>query len=189
MFVGVVSISSGWVVVVVGGEDQNVVFINQFYQFWQMVVEQFQICCVVSDVMMVVSGGVKIDEVSEDDSFVVCFFYFFDGCVEQCVQFGGFYFFSDIVVGVDIGDFIYGYYVVVFFVDQFLQYGWCWWFYCQVVMVIGMLEVIGFVVYERMSNYVINVIVVFGQFFMCDFVQFIQFVEVKGFFVIGDLEY
>lgn len=167
---GMVSIGLVWVIVVVSGQDQNVIFIYQFYQFWQMVVKQFQVCGVVCDVVMVVSGRVEVDEVSEDDGFIVCFFYFFEGCVEQCVQIGCFYFFSDVVVGVDVGNFIDGYYMVLFFIDQFLQYSWCWWFYGQVVMVVGMLEVIGFVVDKWMCDYVVNVVVVFGQFFMGDFV-------------------
>lgn len=185
----VVSIGLGWIVIVVSGEDQDVVIVQQRYQFWQMVVEQFQICGIIGDVVMVVLGRVEVNEVGEDDGVIIRFFYFFDGGVKQCVQVSCFYFFGDIVVGVDVCNFIDRNYLVVFFINQFLQYGWCWWFNSQVVMVIGMLEVIGFVVDKWMSDNMIDIVVVVGQFFMGDFVQFVEFIQIESFFMVGNLEY
>ena len=173
----------------VGGEDQNVVFPNQLHQLRQTTVEQLQTRRVASDVATVAPGGVKIDEVSEDDSLVARFLHLFDGRVEQRVQPGGFHFLSDAAVGVDVGDFTHGNHVAVFLVDQLLQHGRRRRLDRQIVTVTGTLEVTGFVANKRTSNHAANVIAAFGQLFTGDFAQLIQLVEAESLFVTGDLEH
>ena len=173
----------------VGGEDQNVVLANQLHQLRQTAIKQLQTRRVAGDIATVAPGGVKVDEVSEDDGLVARFLHLFDGRVEQRVQPGGFHFLSDAAVGVDVGDFTHGHHVAVLLVNQLLQHGRRRRFDRQIVTVAGTLEVTGFVADKRTGDDAANVIAAFGQLFTRDFAQLIQLVEAKGLFVTGDLEH
>ena len=184
-----VSAGPAWVAAVVSGQDQNVIFTHQLHQLRQTAVEQFQARSITGDIATMSPGRVEINEVGEDDGLITGFFHLFDGGVEQRVQTGGFHFFGDAAVSVDIRDFTDGNHVTVFFVDQFLQHGRCWRLNGQVVAVTGTLEVTGFITDKRTGDNTTDVVTTFGQLFTGDFAQLIELIQAKSLFVAGNLEH
>ncbi|MNC34328.1 hypothetical protein D3C75_827560 [compost metagenome] len=134
-------------------------------------------------------GGVEVHEVGEDNRLVARFFHLFDGGIEQRVQTGGFHFFGDTTVGVDVRDFTDRYDLAVFLVNQLLQYGRGWRFNGQIVTVAGTLEVAWFVADKRTRNNTADVVATFGQLFTRDFAQLVQAIQTKGLFMAGNLEH
>ena len=78
----------GRVAAVVGGQDQNVIFPDQFHQLRQTAVEQLQPCGDSLQRPAVAPGRVEVHEVGEDDGLVSRCFHLFDGGVKQRIQAG-----------------------------------------------------------------------------------------------------
>ncbi|MNE21867.1 hypothetical protein D3C80_1150480 [compost metagenome] len=184
-----VSAGPAWVAAVVSGQDQNVIFTHQLHQFRQTAVKQLKPSSVTGDIATVAPGRVEVHEVGEDDCLVARFFHLFDGGVKQRIQTGGFHFFGDAAVSVDVRDFTHGNHLAIFLINQFLQHGRGWRFNGQIVTVTGTLEFTRLVADERTRDNAANVVAAFGQLFARDFAQFIQAIETESLFVTGNLEH